>query len=139
MNNATWLLMALPSWYLGAATNPFASGSLTLVPAIGLVSLVVGVMTGLLKRRRELVWFVLPFVLSEILVGVAGALRGQLTGNASTPLLLTFFGAQVAGSSYLIYRIKEARLSAVALGVFTVTYAAAAVLVAGMSFSDSWL
>ena len=140
MANAIWLLTALPSWYLGAAMAPFSAGALTIVPAMGLVSLAVGVILGAIGRRRELLWFLALFAASELLVVIAGAMRGQVRpeGPLNAGLLL-FLGAQLVVSGYLIYRMKGARAPASALGVFSVTYAAAAVFVAGMSFTDNWL
>ncbi|CAN5430882.1 hypothetical protein BH09PSE4_BH09PSE4_20650 [soil metagenome] len=143
MANAIWLLTALPSWYVGAAMAPFSAGALTLVPAMGLFSLAVGVILGAIGRRRELLWFLALVAASELLVVIGGAMRGQVRPNGPEgPLdagLLLFLAAQFVVSGYLIYRIKGARAPASALGVFCVTYAAAAVFVAAMSFTDNWL
>ena len=141
MANAIWLLMALPSWYFGAASNPFSGGALTLVPAVGALSLIVGTILGVIQRKRDLLWFLVLFALSEMLVVIAGVMRGQVR-PMSGPLnvwLYVFLGLQLVLSGYLIYRIKGARTSATALGVFSVTYAATATFVAAMSFTDSWL
>jgi hypothetical protein len=139
MNNAMWLLTALPTWFLEAAADPFGSGALTLVPAVGLLALVVGVIAGVLRRRRELLWFLLLFAFSEALVAIAGGMRGQLRGSLLNAAMWAFLAAQAAASAYLVYRIRGARLSAVSLGFFSLTYACAASLIASMSFSDVWL
>lgn len=140
MNNAIWLLTALPSWYLAGATNPFSAGVLTLIPAIGLLSLTLGVIFGTIKRRRELLWFMLPFALSEGLVAIAGMMRGQVPGSAElTVVILGFMATQLVVSGYLIYRIKGARISATALSMFSLSYAAFSIFVAGMSFTDNWI
>jgi hypothetical protein len=143
MGNAIWLFTALPSWYLGAALAPFSAGALTLIPAVGLLSLIIGVILGAVQRRRQLMWFLLLFVSSEVLVAISGVMRGQVSPSGPANLLdaglLIFLGAQFAVSGFLIYRVKAARASASALGVFSVTYAAAAIFVAAMSFTDNWL
>ena len=141
MNNAIWLLAALPLWYFSAVTVPFSAGALTVVPALGALSLAIGAVLGVIQRRRRLLLFVLPFAFSEILVAVAGVMRGHVpvTGDAVLNVgLLVFFAAQIAISGYLIYSIKGARASAAALGVFSVSYAAFGVFVAAMSFTDNW-
>lgn len=141
MANAIWLLLALPTWYFGAATVPFSSGALTLVPAIGSLSLVLGVIIGSIQRRRELLWFLALFAMSELLVVIAGMMRGLVNpmSGALNVWLYVFLGFQCALAGYLIYRIKGARASAAALGVFSFTYATAATFVAAMSFTDTWL
>jgi hypothetical protein len=141
MGNAIWLITALPVWYGSALIAPFSAGFLTLVPAVGSLSFAAGVILGAIKRRRELLLFSIPFVLSEALVAIAGLLRGRvLYGSAFLDvLLLAFIALQFAIAGYLIYRIKGARTSATALGVFSVTYAAFGTFVARMSFTDRWL
>jgi len=142
MNNAIWLLTALPTWYSEGAAHPFSGGALTLVPAIGLLSLLIGIIMGAIARRRGLLWFLLPFAFSECLVCVAGVMRGRVPYSQSAPLeiaLYIFLAAQVAVCGYLIYRLKGARISATALAIFSVTYAVAGMFVAGMSFTDNWL
>jgi len=142
VGNLMWLPLALPRWYIDGATHPFAAGALTLLPAVGMVSLVLGVVLGALSRRSGLLWFVSLFVLSEALVAAAGLMRGQAPLGGSTLLnvgLWTFLGVQLAVSGYLIYRTKGARLSAAALGLHSVAYAATASFVAAMSFTDTWL
>ncbi|WP_333570998.1 hypothetical protein [Sphingomonas sp.] len=143
MGDAIWLFTALPTWYLGAAMMPFSGGVLTLVPAIGLFAFAVGIVLCAIMRRRALLWFLALFAASELLVALAGIMRGEVRAvGSSTPLSLglnLFLGAQILASGYLIYRIKGARAPAAALSVFSVTYAATAAFVASMSFSDSWL
>lgn len=143
MGNAIWLLTALPSWYFEAALAPLSAGVLTIVPALGVLALIVGVILGGIKRQRELLWFLTLFGASELLVVVAGFERGQVRANGTESFLNTFFlsflAAQLAVSGYLTYRFKEARASALALSLFCITYAAAAAFVAAMSFTDSWL
>lgn len=122
---------------------PLSAGALTLVPAIGLIALATGVVLGAVKRKRDLLWFLALFAASEALVAVAGAMRGQVPLGEPENLLsfglLLFLGAQVAVSGYLTYRMKGARAAASALGVFCVTFAAAAAFVAAMSFTNNWL
>jgi hypothetical protein len=86
-----------------------------------------------------MLFFVIPFVLSEFFVAGAGALRGQVHGSVASVTLLAFFALQVVVSGVLIYLSRGARASASALAVFSITYAAFGAFIAGMSFSDDWL
>lgn len=143
MGNAIWLLTALPTWYLGAAMAPFSAGVLTLLPAVGLLALLGGGVLGFIKRRRDLFWFLALFAASELLVAIAGLMRGQVRPSGSEIALSTgmllFLAAQCVASGYLVYRIKGSRVAASAFGFFCITYAAAATFVAAMSFTDNWL
>lgn len=147
MANALWLLLALPLWYFASVASPFAAGALSLVPAIGTLSLVIGLVLAFVQRRRELLLFLFPLALSELLMIIAGAMRGQVhMGQASPALvnfanggLFVFVAVQVAVSAYLFYLLKGARSAAAGLAIFSITYGVAAAFVAGMSFSDVWI
>src|SRR5690349_10056557 len=136
MASALGLLVLLPFWFLLSIAAPF--GLLSLVPAVGLVSLGVGVVLGLRHPRRELLLFFIPFAVSEALVGVAGAMSGQVRVGFADPALVNLvnggqfiFGAvQLAIAGCLIYLAKGARFAATALAIFSVAYAAFAIFVA---------
>lgn len=139
MNNAVWLFQALPVWYFSALEHPLRSGAFAVLPALGTISLVVGLILGLGAGERRLLLFLIPFAFSELHVAIAGALRGQLPAAANGPLLLVFIVAQVMLVAYLIYCLVGARRAAAALAAFSLTYAVFAGFVASMSFSDDWL
>ena len=94
MGNAVWLFFSLPMWYFSTITAPFASGVLTAVPALGIVSLVVGVVWGAIKRRLGLMIFLVLPVASQALMVVAGFMRGL--PQFSLPVLSTFLLLQIA-------------------------------------------
>jgi hypothetical protein len=139
VGNAIWLLLALPSWYFPSVLVPFEAGPLTGIPAIGVIFLVFGVVVGIIRPKRELLFFLIPAVLSEALVALAGAFRGRVANTASHAILLGFFVLQLLLISYLIYRTRNARVAAAALGVFSLSYAFFAMFIASMAFSDVWL
>ena len=139
MNNAVWLFQALPIWYFSTIVHPLSAGPLTAVPALGIISLVVGLTLGLSGREPRLLLFLIPFAFSQLFVAIAGALRGCLAGASSGPPLLLFILVQVVLVGYLIYRLAGARGAAVALAAFSLTYALFADFVASMSFSNDWL
>lgn len=139
MGNALWLILALPQWYFSSLLTPLAAGPLTLAPAVGALAFIAGVVDGVAIRQRRLFLFLIPFVFSEALVGIAGLLRGAAGGTASNFALVIFLVTQAALSGWLVYRVKGSRIPAAALAIFTLTYAAFAAFVATMSFSDTWL
>ena len=139
MDSALWLVLALPAWYFATLTSPFSAGALTLVPALGAISLAAGVVLAVKSRQRRLAIFLIPFAFSEVLVAVAGALRGQVDGFTANAILMTFLAMQVGFSGWLVYRLKGARTAASALAIFSITYALFGAFIAVMSFADTWL
>lgn len=139
MGDAIWLILALPEWFFSTVLMPLAAGPLTLIPAIGTVCLVVGIVLGAMKRKASLLLFLVPASLSELLVGVAGFLRGQMRGNPTDWLLGAFLIFQFLLCGYLIWQAKGARVAAAPLAVFSVSYATFAAFVAAMAFNDTWL
>jgi len=87
MGNAVWLFFSLPMWYFSTITAPFASGVLTAVPALGIVSLVVGVVWGAIKRRLGLMIFLVLPVASQALMVVAGFMLYYNWKVTADPLL----------------------------------------------------
>ena len=139
MGNAVWLSFALPNWYFSALLAPFSAGILTAIPALGIVGLTIGAVWGLMKRRRGLLMFLLLSAASQVLVVVAGFMRGSLRDGADQPILLAFLLLQIVVAGFFVFRLKGARLPAAALAVFTVSYALFAAFVATMAFRDTWL
>ena len=139
MGNAVWLFFALPDWYFSTILAPFSAGVLTVVPAVGIVGLVVGTVWGAAKRRRALLIFLVLPAASQALVAVAGIMRGDLRNHESEVILWTFLVLQAVAAGYFVFRLNGARLPASALAVFALSYAFFASFVASMAFSDVWL
>lgn len=139
MGDAIGLVLVLPRSYLAAALTPLSAGILTAVPAVGTLCLVAAAI-GVLRREARLLPFMLPFALTEVLAAVTGALRGQVRkSSAGGGVLLAFLATQLLTSIYLTYSRKGARLPAVLLATFSITYAAHGAFIAAMAFDDSWL
>lgn len=139
MDDAIWLFFALAQWYFPTIFSPLSAGYLTLIPAIGVVSLVFGVVLGIRARRRSLLLFGLLALASHVYVAIAGFFRGSLPGSDSHPLLLAFLLVEVVISCYLVYRLKGVRIPAIFLAIFTSSYAGMACFIAAMSFTNDWL
>lgn len=139
MGNAIWLLLVLPEWYFSSVTMPLVAGPLSAIPAFGTICLVVGLVSGLIKRERRLALVIVPFAASELLVAIAGFWRGEVADGIGQSVLIVFMVLQVAFALYLIYRMEDARLAGIALALFSVTYALFAAFVSAMSFGDVWV
>lgn len=138
MGNLIWLSCALPSWFVGAAMRPFSGGVLTLVPAIGLLALLIGAAMGVIRRKPRLLLFLWPVAFSQLFVAAAGLFRGQLVHGVDL-VVGAFMVAQLLAAGYLIWRLNGARIEAAILSVFVACYGLFAGFIATMSFSDSWL
>lgn len=139
MNNALWLLLALPVWYFSAAAVAFQERWLTLIPAAGALCLMIGVIGGILMRRSRLLYFATPLVFSELIVGFSGFFRGKFKESEANTILVSFLVFEFIILIFLVYRMKGYRLPAFSLAIFSLTYAVFAALIASMSFSDKWL
>jgi hypothetical protein len=138
MGDAIWLFLAVPRWYFSSVLNPFGAGILSLIPSLGILCLLLGVIFGFIQRQKKLLFFLFPLSASELLAVIAGFYRGKVTDGGGIWMLLFIF-AEILIAGFLIYRLKGARVLASLLAIFCVTYALFASFVARMSFSDSWL
>jgi hypothetical protein len=142
MSNAFWLFWAVPSWYFATIASPLAAGPLTAIPALGILCLAIGLLWGVAKRETGLLIFLMPLAASQLLVIVAGFLRGVFRPD-SYYMISWITGAfilfQIAASAYIVWRLRGARWSAAAITIFNLSYALHAGFVATMAFSDDWL
>ena len=142
MGNALWLFLAVPSWYFAAVKSPLSAGPLTAIPFLGILCLAIGVVWGAVKRNRSLFIFLVPLAASQILVIVAGFLRGALRPDPNhiiSWILGTFILLQIVWSAFIVFRLRGARWPGAALAIFNSSYALFAAFVAAMAFSDDWL
>jgi FtsH-binding integral membrane protein len=117
--------------------HPFSAGPLSLVPAAGALCLWIGAIAAIVYRERQLLWFLLCFALSQGLVFLAGLFRGS--SSSAGPFLWAFLACQTILAGYLVWRCRGARVAAVPLALFCVTYALFAGLIAAMALSNRWL
>jgi hypothetical protein len=142
MGNAIWLFWMVPVDYFWTIASPFREGAFTMIPALGVLSLAVGLVMGIAKREKRLLLFLLLFAASQILLVAAGFARGAFKHNPSPGapwIIWTFLVLQVAGAAYLVWRLKGARAPAAAMAVFTSSYAHDAAFVASMALADDWV
>ena len=139
MGNAIWLFTALPKWFLSSVLSPFSAGALTLIPAIGTVCLAIGIVLAVRLRAKALWSFVVPALISQAFVAVAGFFRGAFDSSTAEPILGTFLAIQLVLSLYLVYRQRKTWLPATLLAAFSISYAFHAWFIATMAFTDNWL
>jgi hypothetical protein len=142
LDQALWLILALPEWYFetifSLIEQPDLTTSLFVTPVIGQLCLIVGVIWGCVRPHRALLLVAAPILLSELLVGAAGWFRGSLRDNSGS-VLLPFLGVVLILVAATIWRARGARWPAFFLGLFALSYALMAAFVGTMSFSDVWL
>lgn len=134
-----WLLTALPIWFFNSLFNPLGAGVFTIVPSIGVFFLIVGIGIGALQRYWALSAFVVAPTMSEVFVGMAGYFQGKLQEETTLYIILTFWAFQILLISGLIYTSRGARLAAISLAIFCLTYAFFTGFVATMAFRNVWL
>ncbi|MEM1176480.1 MAG: hypothetical protein AAGA33_10070 [Pseudomonadota bacterium] len=139
MSDALWLFVGLPQWFFLNLLEPLAVVPLSVVPFIGIVCLAIGAVLGLRKRARSLWKFALPVLASHVLVAVSGLFRGALDGSQVPAVVAVFLAIILGWSSLLVFKAKGSRLAAGFLALFTLSYAAFAAFISGMSFTDTWL
>ena len=142
MGNAIWLFWLVPVEYFSTIASPFSAGPLSLIPALGILSLAIGAVAGIAKREIGLLIFLVLPAASQILVAVAGFKRGAFQHDASqlaSWIIGTFMLLQIAGAAYIIWRLKGARGTAAAMAIFTSSYALFAAFIASMALHDDWL
>ena len=140
ISDALWLTsVGLVVQYFTTAARPLQAGMLTLIPFIGTLGLVAGLVMGIAQRRRPLFLFFFPFVVSECYVAIATWFHGRLPGNTSLVLICMFTFLQLALIGYVAYRVRGARFAALALTVFSLSYAWFAYFFGQMAWTDTWL
>ena len=140
MSNVIWLSFSLPLWYFSSLLHPFDAGFLSLVPAIGIVCLVVGACLTFARRNTALSWVLASVLLSQVFVALAGFLRGEVSQDEQLfAVTATFLCVQLVCLVLLLWYSKGARAASIPLAFFGGTYALFAAFVAVMAFSDTWL
>jgi hypothetical protein len=142
MGNAIWLFWMVPVDYFWTIASPFSNGGFNMIPALGVLSLAIGVVVGIVKREKRLLLFLLLPVASQILLVAAGFARGAFkhATSSDTPWIIwAFILLQFAAAAYLVWRLKGARAPAAGMAVFTSSYALEAAFVASMALADDWV
>lgn len=139
MDSAIWLFASLPEWFLSSIASPLSAGGLTLIPAVGTVCLALGVILAIKHRAKALWIFVVPAVMSQGLVAIAGLFRGALDRSSTELILMSFLVGQLALVLFLLYRQRRSWLPAALLSAFNLSYAFFAWFIATMAFTDQWL
>jgi hypothetical protein len=140
LGNATWLFTALPDWFFSSILSPSQAGPLSLIPSAGIVCLVVGLALTIPARgRSRLLAVLIPVLLTQAFVALAGFMRGQLATGPATTVIYAFFAVQLILAGILVYRAGGGRIAASFLALFSLSYAWFAGFIAGMSFTNQWL
>ena len=130
-----WLSVSLLEWYFEAI---FASttdlGILEVVPKIGATTLLAGVILGVIQRERSLLLFFIPVITAHVYVAGTGMFERSMNyDSVGVPFLLM----QLAICLYLVFR--TARVAALFLAIFVLTYSWFAGFIGSMALTGDWL
>jgi hypothetical protein len=141
METATILLLTLPKTFFSALAAIHTSGVAVvgLVSWTGTIGLAVGMIEGIRRRQAKLLWLSLSPLLSHVLIASAFLLQGQIHGKLVSWITWPFLAFQMALLSFLVFRFKGARVPAVSLSIFGMTYALFSAFISTMAFTDTWL
>lgn len=140
MGNAVWLFLETPEWYFNALGALFSGAHVfALNSLLGIVCFATGVIWGLVIKAERLMWFLISPVVSQGFVAFAGFFRGQIMEPWSGMVLWSFLALQAVLLFVFVNRARGARVPALFLTVFCLTYALFASFVSAMSMADSWL
>ena len=129
-------LISLPMEFFELSMRPFDGGALTLIPAVGVICLAIGLIAGAISRRAELIAFLLIPACCQIFIVVADSMNGELSTDMSGPIVWSFALSQF----FIAYRLVErmrAKFAATFLAWFSVAYSIITAFIAGMTFSGT--
>lgn len=136
MDRALQALIALPNWFFSSVLRPFEAGWLTLIPAIGTLLCLAGVVAAMRSQNRQLIFFFVPFGLSELFVALAGFGYGTYADrDALTPVMIGFGVLAVAATILATLRNLKTPVTAGLLFGFSLTYALTALVFALGAFT----
>lgn len=133
-----WLSASLLEWYFDAVSAGADLGIIGIMAKLGATALVVGVVLGVVGKQRPLLLFLLPIATAHAYVAAAAFFEGSMSYPShyeavAVPFLLT----QLAICLYLVF--KTARVAALFLAIFVLTYSWHAGFIGGMALSGDWL
>ena len=138
MGNAIWLFSFLPETFIdfiGASISEI--GWIGVIPTVGICCGVPGAIWAVLRRWKGALLFLISIAASHLTAAAAGFFRGRL--DKPDTVLIPFFIAQILFCSFIFYRYRQHRVTAVLCAVFCLSYAFVAWFISTMAFRDVWL
>lgn len=134
-----WLSASLLEWYADAIFASWSNlGILEIVAKVGATALLAGVFLGFIRRQRSLLLFLIPVVTAHVYVAVAGLFERSMTGPSNDlPASVPFLLMQLGICLYLVF--KTARVAALFLAIFALTYSWFAGFIGAMALTGDWL
>jgi hypothetical protein len=139
MANAIGLMLMLPSEYFEMIQAPLSAGMLSFAPAIGVTSLIAGIVLAIARPAKALLLFLIPVGFSEAFVAFAGLMLGQFPRDTGTPIILGFLAVQLVLSAWLVHRCRAALPAALLFATFSLTFGFFAAFIGGMALANDWL
>lgn len=134
-----WLSVSLLEWYFDAVFSGAQElGIIGIMPKVGAIALLTGVVFGSVQRQRSLLLFIIPVATAHVFVTAAGLFERSIPypshdGAVTVPFLLV----QLAICTYLVFR--TARLASLFVAIFALTYSWFAGFIGAMALTGDWL
>ena len=134
-----WLSVSLLEWYFGAVFSTARDmGIIGIMPKVGAIALLTGVIFASTQRQRSLLLFIIPVVTAHVFVAAAGLFERSIPypshdGAITIPFLLV----QLTICTYLVFR--TGRLASLFLAIFALTYSWFAGFIGAMALTGDWL
>ena len=134
-----WLSSSLLEWYSGAVVaNASDLPFIGVMAKVGAACLLAGVTLGLVQRQRSLLLFLIPLLTAHLyVVGAVLFERSMAYPSNDGRVVVPFLLMQLAGCLYLVFR--TARVAALFLAIFALTYSWFAGFIGGMALTGDWL
>ena len=130
-------------WFAGLVRAAFSPddgfkiwGMITVASAIAFV---IGVVIATIRKNWRPFGMAISFLLSFVVVGVAGLLRGKIHGELVATILWTLTALQLLIVACTLYLSRGARAATALLIPLCGSFWMFAGLIATMSFEDTWL
>jgi hypothetical protein len=138
MDEAFQLFLSAPREFF-LSSGKFGQGALSAIPTVAMAALVVGLAIGLYRRDARLFTFLLPVLLSQLLLLLAGIGAGRADVAAADLMLNAFMIVQCSLALLFVWRIDGTRMAATALAIFNLGYALFVAFVAANAMGTRWI
>jgi len=129
-----WLFMATPVMYFRLLHIDY--GLMSVIAWLGLLGLIGGLALGLRSKRKGLLWFLVPFLLSHFYLvfhlGLISLLQALFSSEVFDYISVVFIVIEISILLTLLVRLKGVRIPAASLSVFCGAYTITAIGVAHM-------
>lgn len=138
MLDALWLTLSLPLWYLPAVLAYFSLPPFSLLPAIGILCLITGLVLAIRTGYRMAGIMAWSLLLTHVMVFIAGLVRAVGLRVYMDVATLTFFALSAGLLGYLWWKCRSTPAQATLFAAFAATYAIWGAALAAPAIAAPW-